>query len=139
MKRKAHVVWRGDGDNGSGELTTGSGAIQNLPYNFKMRFKNDDGKLGTNPEELIAAAHAGCFNMKLSFVLNENGFSPESLETESVLTFVEGVVESIELSLSAKIPDISDDKFNECAEEAKDNCPISGLLNCKISLSSTLT
>ncbi len=138
MKRKANVVWRGDGENGSGELTTGSGAIQKLPYDFKMRFKNDDGKLGTNPEELIAAAHAGCFNMKLSFVLNENGFSPESLETESVLTFVDGIVESIELSLSAKVPDISDEKFNECAEEAKDNCPISGLLNCKIFLSSTL-
>ena len=138
MKRKANVVWRGDGENGSGELTTGSGAIQKLPYDFKMRFKNDDGKLGTNPEELIAAAHAGCFNMKLSFVLNENGFSPESLETESVLTFVDGIVESIELSLSAKVPDISDEKFNECAEEAKDNCPISGLLNCEISLSSTL-
>ena len=138
MKRKAHVVWRGDGENGSGELTTGSGAIQKLPYDFKMRFKNDDGKLGTNPEELIAAAHAGCFNMKLSFVLNENGFSPESLETESVLTFVDGIVEYIELSLSAKVPDISDEKFNECAEEAKENCPISGLLNCKISLSSTL-
>ena len=103
-----------------------------------MRFKNDDGKLGTNPEELIAAAHAGCFNMKLSFVLNENGFSPESLETESVLTFVDGVVESIELSLSAKVPDISNEKFNECAEEAKDNCPISGLLKCEISLASTL-
>ncbi len=139
MKRKAYVVWRGDGENGSGELTTGSGAIQKLPYDFKMRFKNDEGKLGTNPEELIAAAHAGCFNMKLSFVLNENGFSPESLETESVLTFVDGIVESIELSLSAKVPDISDEKFNECAEEAKENCPISGLLNCKISLSSTLT
>jgi len=139
MKRKAYVVWRGDGENGSGELTTGSGAIQKLPYDFKMRFKNDDGKLGTNPEELIAAAHAGCFNMKLSFVLNENGFSPESLETESVLTFVDGLVESIELSLSAKVPDISDEKFNECAEEEKENCPISGLLNCKISLSSTLT
>ncbi len=138
MKRKAHVVWRGDGENGSGELTTGSGAIQKLPYDFKMRFKNDDGKLGTNPEELIAAAHAGCFNMKLSFVLNENGFSPEFLETESVLTFVDGVVESIELSLSAKVPDISNEKFNECAEEAKDNCPISGLLKCEISLSSTL-
>ena len=138
MKRKAHVVWRGDGENGSGELTTGSGAIQKLPYDIKMRFKNDDGKLGTNPQELIAAAHAGCFNMKLSFVLNENGFSPESLETESVLTFVDGVVESIELSLSAKVPDISNEKFNECAEEAKDNCPISGLLNCEISLSSTL-
>ena len=138
MKRKAHVVWRGDGENGSGELTTGSGAIQKLPYDFKMRFKNDDGKLGTNPEELIAAAHAGCFNMKLSFVLNENGFSPESLETESDLTFVDGEVESIELSLSAKVPDISNEKFNECAEEAKDNCPISGLLNCEISLASTL-
>lgn len=138
MKRKANVVWKGDGENGSGELTTGSGAIQKLPYDYKMRFKNDDGKLGTNPEELIAAAHAGCFNMKLSFVLNENGFSPESLETESVLTFVDGVVESIELSLSAKVPDISNEKFNECAEEAKDNCPISGLLNCEISLSSTL-
>ena len=138
MKRKAYVVWRGDGENGSGELTTGSGAIQKLPYDFKMRFKNDDGKLGTNPEELIAAAHAGCFNMKLSFVLNENGFSPESLETESVLTFVDGVVESIELSLSAQVPDISNEKFNECAEEAKDNCPISGMLNCEISLSSTL-
>ena len=138
MKRKAYVVWRGDGENGSGELTTGSGAIQKLPYDFKMRFKNDDGKLGTNPEELIAAAHAGCFNMKLSFVLNENGFSPESLETESVLTFVDGIVESIELSLSAKVPDISDEKFNECAKEAKDNCPISGIIKCKISLSSTL-
>ena len=138
MKRKAHVVWKGDGENGSGELTTGSGAIQKLPYDFKMRFNNDDGKLGTNPEELIAAAHAGCFNMKLSFVLNENGFSPESLETESVLNFVDGVVESIELFLSAKVPEISDEKFNECAEEAKDNCPVSGLLKCKISLSSTL-
>tara|TARA_B100000989_G_C19462714_1_gene436934 strand:+ start:319 stop:738 length:420 start_codon:yes stop_codon:yes gene_type:complete len=138
MKRKAHVVWNGDGENGSGTLTTGSGAIENLPYDFKMRFKNDDGKLGTNPEELVAAAHAGCFNMKLSFVLNENGFSPESLETKSVLTFVDGVVESIELSLSAKVPDISDEKFNECAVEAKDNCPISGLLNCKIFLNSKL-
>ncbi len=102
MKRKAHVVWRGDGDNGSGELTTGSQAIKNLPYDFKMRFKNDEGTLGTNPEELIAAAHAGCFNMKLSFVLNENGFSPEILETDSVLTFVEGVVESIDFIIKSK-------------------------------------
>ena len=127
MKRKAHVVWKGNGEDGSGMLSTGSGAIENLPYNFKMRFKNDDGKLGTNPEELIAAAHAGCFNMKLSFVLNENGFFPEVLETESVLTFIDGVVESIDLSLNAKVPELSEDKFLECAEEAKKNCPISGL------------
>ena len=138
MKRKAHVVWKGNGEDGSGMLSTGSGAIENLPYNFKMRFKNDDGKLGTNPEELIAAAHAGCFNMKLSFVLNENGFFPEVLETESVLTFIDGVVESIDLSLNAKVPELSEDKFLECAEEAKKNCPISGLLNCKIFLNCSL-
>ena len=138
MKRKAHVIWRGDGENGSGEFSTGSGAIKNLPYDFKMRFKNDDGQLGTNPEELIAAAHASCFNMKLSFVLNENGFSPDSLETDSVLTFVDGVVESIDLSLKAKISEITEDKFLECANEAKENCPISGLLNCEISLNSSL-
>ena len=138
MKRKAHVIWRGDGENGSGEFSTGSGAIKNLPYDFKMRFKNDDGQLGTNPEELIAAAHASCFNMKLSFVLNENGVSPDSLETDSVLTFVDGVVESIDLSLKAKISEITEDKFLECANEAKENCPISGLLNCNISLNSRL-
>ena len=138
MKRKAHVIWRGDGENGSGEFSTGSGAIKNLPYDFKMRFKNDDGQLGTNPEELIAAAHASCFNMKLSFVLNENGFSPDSLETDSVLTFVDGVVESIDLSIKAKISEITEDKFLECANEAKENCPISGLLNCNISLNSRL-
>ena len=138
MKRKAHVIWRGDGENGSGEFSTGSGAIKNLPYDFKMRFKNDDGQLGTNPEELIAAAHASCFNMKFSFVLNENGFSPDSLETDSVLTFVDGVVESIDLSLKAKISEITEDKFLECANEAKENCPISGLLNCNISLNSRL-
>ena len=138
MKRKAHVIWRGDGENGSGEFSTGSGAIKNLSYDFKMRFKNDDGQLGTNPEELIAAAHASCFNMKLSFVLNENGFSPDSLETDSVLTFVDGVVESIDLSLKAKVSEITEDKFLECANEAKENCPISGLLNCNISLNSRL-
>mgnify|MGYP003330173422 CR=1 FL=1 len=76
--------------------------------------------------------------MKLSFVLNENGFSPETLETNSVLTFVEGVVESIDLTLKAKVLEITKEKFLECAEEAKENCPISGLLKCKISLNSTL-
>ena len=138
MKRKVNAIWTGDGADGNGLLNAQSGAFENMPYSFKTRFKNDNGDLGTNPEELIAAALAGCFNMKLSFVLNENGFSPESLETKSVLTFVDGVVESIELSLSAKVPDISDEKFNECAVEAKDNCPISGLLNCKIFLNSKL-
>ena len=72
MKRKINAIWKGDGADGTGVLTAQSGAFNNMPYSFKTRFKNDDGTLGTNPEELIAAAHAGCFNMKLSFVLNES-------------------------------------------------------------------
>jgi|TARA_B110000914_G_C15468226_1_gene449342 osmotically inducible protein OsmC len=138
MKRTANVVWNGDGEDGNGTLSTQSGAINNLPYNFKMRFKNDDGKLGTNPEELIAAAHAGCFNMKLSFILNENGYNPEVLTTNSELTFIDGDIESIQLSLSAKVPNITDKKFTELAFLAKNECPISNVLNCKINLQTDL-
>ena len=107
MKRKAYVVWKGNGEDGSGKLSTGSGAINNLPYNFKMRFKNDDGKLGTNPEELIAAALAGCFNMKLSFVLNESNFSPEKISTDATLLFEDGKVVSIHLDIKASVPEIT--------------------------------
>ena len=85
MKRTSHVVWNGNGKDGNGTLSTQSGALKDLPYSFKTRFQNDDGKLGTNPEELIAAAHAGCFNMKLSFVLNENDFYPDELTTDAEL------------------------------------------------------
>jgi len=138
MKRTAHVVWNGNGKDGNGTLSTQSGALKNLPYSFKTRFQNDDGKLGTNPEELIAAAHAGCFNMKLSFVLNENDFYPDELITDAELTFVDGVVESIELKLNAKISNISNDKFQELADFAKNNCPVSGLLNCDIKLVAVL-
>ena len=138
MKITTNVVWNGDGEDGNGTLSTQSGAINNLPYNFKMRFKNDDGKLGTNPEELIAAAHAGCFNMKLSFILNENGYNPEVLTTNSELTFIDGDIESIQLSLSAKVPNITDKKFTELAFLAKNECPISNVLNCKINLQTDL-
>ena len=138
MKRTSHVVWNGNGKDGNGTLSTQSGALKNLPYSFKTRFQNDDGKLGTNPEELIAAAHAGCFNMKLSFVLNENDFYPDELITDAELTFVDGVVESIELKLNAKISNISNDKFQELADFAKNNCPVSGLLNCDIKLVAVL-
>ena len=138
MKRTAHVVWNGNGKDGNGILSTQSGALKDLPYSFKTRFQNDDGKLGTNPEELIAAAHAGCFNMKLSFVLNENDFYPDELTTDAELTFVDGVVESIELKLNAKISNITNDKFQELAEIAKNNCPISGLLKCDIKLVAVL-
>ena len=138
MKRKVNAVWSGDGADGTGVLNSQSGALNNVPYSFKSRFKNDDGTLGTNPEELIAAALAGCFNMKLSFVLNDSGFSPETLETEAVLAFEDGVVTNIDLSLKAKVAEIGPEKFEALANEAKDNCPISGVLNCNIGLKTNL-
>ena len=138
MKRKINAIWKGDGADGDGVLTAQSGAFNNMPYSFKTRFKNDDGTLGTNPEELIAAAHAGCFNMKLSFVLNESDFHPEELNTDAVLTFEDGKVISIEVNLHAKVSGISEEKFQELAEDAKKNCPISGALNCEIILNASL-
>ena len=138
MKRKINAIWKGDGADGTVVLTAQSGAFNNMPYSFKTRFKNDDGTLGTNPEELIAAAHAGCFNMKLSFVLNESNYNPEELNTDAVLTFEDGKIVSIELNLKAKVPNINEEKFLELAEEAKDNCPISGALNCDIILKAAL-
>ena len=138
MKRKVVAVWKGDGADGNGVLSAQSGAFNNMPYSFKTRFENDNGDLGTNPEELIAAAHAGCFNMKLSFVLNEANFNPKELNTEAVLTFVDGKIISIQLNLKAKVPEINKEKFEELAEDAKVNCPISGVLNCEIILNSVL-
>jgi osmotically inducible protein OsmC len=138
MKRKVNAVWSGDGADGTGVLSAQSGAFNNMPYSFKSRFKNDDGTLGTNPEELIAAALAGCFNMKLSFVLNDSGFNPESLKTDAVLTFEEGVVTNIALVLKAKVTDITTEKFAILANEAKENCPISAVLNCNITLEASL-
>jgi lipoyl-dependent peroxiredoxin len=138
MKRKVNAIWKGDGIDGEGVLTAQSGAFNNMPYSFKTRFKNDDGQLGTNPEELIAAALAGCFNMKLSFVLNEANFNPEELSTEALLSFVDGTITSIDLKLDAKVPGITNEKFIKLAKEAKENCPISGVLNCQINLNSNL-
>jgi len=138
MKRKINAIWKGDGMDGQGVLTAQSGAFNNLPYSFKTRFKNDDGQLGTNPEELIAASLAGCFNMKLSFVLNEANFNPQELNTEALLSFVDGEITLIELKLQAKVTGISEEKFVKLAEEAKKTCPISGVLNCKIILNSHL-
>ena len=109
-----------------------------MPYSFKTRFKNDDGKLGTNPEELIAAALAGCFNMKLGFVLNESNFNPTKLNTDAELIFEDGKIISVNLNLKGEVANISSEKFIELANEAKNNCPISGVLNCEILLEATL-
>ena len=138
MKRKITAIWKGDGPTGTGVLTAQSGAFNNMPYSFKTRFENDNGKLGTNPEELVAAALAGCFNMKLSFVLNESDYVPDELNTDAILTFVDGKIISIDLDLKAKVPGLDKEKFDELAEDAKENCPISGALNCKINITGSL-
>lgn len=135
MKRKAVAKWQGSGKEGKGTLSTQSTVLQETQYSFGSRFEEG---VGTNPEELIAAAHAGCFTMKLSFNLSGAEFIPESLETSCVIALENGSVTSSQLSLVAKVPGISADKFKELVEDAKANCPISKLLNTEISLEYTL-
>ena len=138
MKRNVNAIWNGDGIDGNGFLTAQSGAFNKMPYSFKTRFENDNGDLGTNPEELLASALAGCFNMKLAFVLNEANLNPTELNTNAILTFIDGSVISIELILKGKVPNLNEEKFIEFAEDAKKNCPISGVLNCEIILNASL-
>jgi len=138
MKRKVNAIWNGDGLSGDGFLTAQSGAFNKMPYSFKTRFENDNGELGTNPEELIASALAGCFNMKLAFLLNEADFNPTELNTNATLTFTDSSVTSIELILKGKVSSLTEKKFVELAEDAKNNCPISGVLNCEIILNASL-
>jgi osmotically inducible protein OsmC len=135
MKRKATAVWKGSGKEGTGNLTTQSTILDKTQYSFNSRFA--EGK-GTNPEELIAAAHAGCFTMKLSFVLNEAGFTADELSTECAITLDNGAITSSELKLTAKVPGISKEKFQAAADDAKKNCPISKLLNTNITLDANL-
>lgn len=143
MKRKARANWQGTGLEGTGNLSTPSGVFDKQPYSFKTRFQNEDGSLGTNPEELIAAAHAGCFNMALSFQLVAAGFTAESLDTEAVLNMdkVDGKFKilGIELNLTAEIPGIEEEQFLDLAESAKKNCPVSqALAAINISLNAQL-
>ncbi len=142
MIRTATAIWKGSGSEGEGTLTTRSKAFENHPYNFKARFESDDGLAGTNPEELIAAAHAGCFAMALSFQLQHAGFTAESISTKATLTGskddVGFKIDKIVLDLEASVPGIEQDKFDELAANAKTGCPISRVLNCEIVLNSTL-
>src|SRR5687767_5800067 len=135
MKRKATAIWKGSGKEGSGVLSTQSTTLNKTQYSFNSRFAEGT---GTNPEELVAAAHAGCFAMKLSFVIGEAGFKPDELTVDCTVTIEDGTVTSSELVLNAKVPGISKEKFNTCAEDAKKNCPISKLLNTNITLQATL-
>ena len=135
MIRTASAVWNGSGKEGNGNLSTQSTVLNQTQYSFNTRFA--DG-VGTNPEELIAAAHAGCFTMKLSFVLGEAGFTPESLETKCEITFENGAITKSHLIVSAKVPGIDDEKFQTSVKDAEANCPISKLLNTAISSEATL-
>lgn len=130
--RKASAQWKGSGKDGKGNLTTGSKVLENTNYSFHTRF--EDGEKGTNPEELIGAAHAGCFAMQLSFLLNEAGFTATTLDVNATVTFEDGNITQIDLNLKGDVPNIDDNKFNEIAQKAKEVCPISKLLNAKIQL-----
>ncbi len=135
MKRSATANWIGSGKEGNGKLQTQSGVLKDHQYSYKTRF--EDG-IGTNPEELIAAAHAGCFSMKLSFVLGAAGFTPESIETKCTVNLENGAIVESHLEVTASVPGIDDAKFQECATEAKETCPISKSLTANITMTATL-
>ena len=143
MKRKSTAVWNGTGTEGKGNLTSTSGVLKNTPYSFATRFVSEDGKAGTNPEELIAAAHSGCFAMALSFGLTGAGFPPTELKVEATVT-VENenggfVIKSSHLELVGDVPNITEEKFIELANGAKKNCPVSKALDAiDITLSARL-
>ncbi|TXH22321.1 MAG: OsmC family peroxiredoxin [Chitinophagaceae bacterium] len=137
MKHIAQAVWNGSVKQGSGKLTTKSKVFDAQPYSFSSRFENAN---GTNPDELIAAAHAGCFAMALSLILGESGFTPNSLDVQAEVTMDPDKLELTHshLTLKASIPDITEEKFLECANAAKAGCPISKVLNLAISLDASL-
>ena len=136
MVRHATAVWNGSGKEGNGQLTTASTVLNNAQYSYKTRFENG---VGTNPEELVAATHAGCFTMKLSFILGEMGVTPERLETKCEITFEGGAVTKSHLIVSGKVPGIDKAKFDEAVKNAEQNCPISKLLKTEISSEATLS
>lgn len=135
MKRNATAVWNGSGKEGNGTLTTQSTVLNQTQYSFNSRFAEG---VGTNPEELVAAAHSGCFTMKLSFVLGEAGFTPESLETQCFINFENGAITNSHLVLKAKVPGISQEQFDAAVADAEKNCPISKLLNTDITVEASL-
>ncbi|KIQ22463.1 OsmC family protein [Flavobacterium sp. MMLR14_040] len=133
--RRANANWKGTGMEGKGTISTQSTTLNEAQLSFKTRFEQG---VGTNPEELIAAAHSGCFTMQLSFLLSEAGFVPEDLDTVAKVTFEDGTITLIQLELTGKVPGISAEDFQQTAQKAKEICPISKLLNTEITLSVTL-
>jgi osmotically inducible protein OsmC len=134
--RKANATWTGSGKDGKGSITTGSKVLDKTQYSFHTRF--EDGEKGTNPEELIGAAHAGCFAMQLSFLLNESNFTATALDVDAVVTFEDGAITKITLHLEGDVPNIDAEQFQQIAHKAKEVCPISKVLNTEIELKITL-
>ncbi|MGS2739227.1 OsmC family peroxiredoxin [Sinomicrobium sp. M5D2P17] len=135
MKRKAQAVWNGSIKEGKGHLTTGSTVLDKTRYSFNSRFA--EGK-GTNPEELLAAAHAGCFTMKLSLDLTEAGYEVEELSTSSTVTLDNGKITKSLLQLQAKVPGIGNDTFQDIARKAEETCPVGQAFNFEIELQAQL-
>ena len=133
--RSANTNWKGSGMEGKGLVSTQSTTLNKAQLSFKTRFEEG---VGTNPEELIAAAHSGCFTMQLSFLLTDAGFVPDDLDTTAKITFQDGSITLIQLELNAKVPNISHDEFQTIAQKAKEICPISKLLNTEITLLANL-
>ena len=139
MKRKASAVWKGNLKEGNGTISLESGVLSETPYSFRTRFEDAP---GTNPEELVAAAHAGCFSMAFSMILGLEGMTPDSISTEATVTMEKQgdgfAVTASHLDVVAKIPGADSGKFQEAAEKAKAGCPISKLLNAKITMNARL-
>jgi lipoyl-dependent peroxiredoxin len=135
MKRNATAVWNGSGKEGNGHLTTQSAVLNQTQYSFNSRFAEG---VGTNPEELIAAAHAGCFTMKLSFVLGGMGLTPESLTTQCVITLEDGSITASHLTVAGKVPGATAEQFAEAVKDAEANCPVSKALRMAITSEATL-
>jgi osmotically inducible protein OsmC len=139
MIRKANAIWRGSLKEGKGTLSSGSGVLSNIPYDFRQRFEDAP---GTNPEELIAAAHSACFSMALSADLTKAGLTVESVETKATLTFEpkdgKPTITKIHLETVGKVPGTTQEAFLEAAKSAKANCPISRVLNTEITLDAKL-
>ncbi|CAN5813115.1 hypothetical protein BH11BAC7_BH11BAC7_24300 [soil metagenome] len=135
MKRSATAQWLGTGKEGSGTVSTQSQSLNKTQYSYKSRFEEGT---GTNPEELIAAAHAGCFSMKLSFLIGAAGLTPGSIETTCDIVLDNGKITSSALATTVKAEGLTNDKLQEIAADAKENCPISKLLNTDISMTATL-
>jgi len=136
MIRHASAVWNGSGKEGKGTITTASGILNNTPYNFRKRFEDEP---GTNPEELVAAAHASCFTMKLSFILGEMGVTPEQLDTKCEITFEGGALKKSHLIATGKVPGIDQAKFEEAVKNAEQNCPISKALKIEVTSEAKLS